>query len=125
MSQHYNKKRWKQRRRRLRQDQPEAEELVWEMLRNRKCLGIKFRRQYSVDYYILNFYAPALQLAVEVDGGIHHSGAQQEYDQTRTDYIESFGIAILRLPNELVVNAPEKTVKRIKTVIRKLQTNRK
>ena len=80
----------KDHRRRLRRNQAEAEERPWEDLRIRKCLRIKFRRQYSVDYYVIDFYAPEIQLAVEVDGVIHNTSGQQEYDQNSTDYLQAF-----------------------------------
>ena len=124
MSEHYNKKRMKGRRRRLRDNQTEAEEQLWHLLRNRQCLGIKFRRQYSVDYYVIDFYAPVLQLAVESDGGIHNAPDQRAYDQNRTDYLEAFGITIVRLPNQLVLREPEKALEKIKTAIRQLQEHR-
>ena len=58
-------------RRALRKTQTAAERKVWSILRNRQMNGIKFYRQYSVENYILDFYAPSKRLAIELDGGHH------------------------------------------------------
>ncbi|NCS82774.1 MAG: DUF559 domain-containing protein, partial [Ignavibacteria bacterium] len=63
MTKHYNKSSEKEKRRSLRQNQTFLEEILWTHLRNRKCLGIKFRRQYSIDQYVIDFYAPEIKLA--------------------------------------------------------------
>ena len=62
-------------------------------------LGYKFRRQYSVDQYIIDFYCPELKLAIEVDGESHFTRAAREYDRQRQDHIEAFGIRFLRITN--------------------------
>lgn len=73
----------KQRRRELRQDQTKAEELFWSKVRNKQMNSLKFFRQYSIGPYILDFYCPAMKLAVELDGGQHNVSEQREYDNTR------------------------------------------
>ena len=121
MTQHYNKRWLKARRRRLRRNQTPAEARVWELLRNRRCLGVKFRRQYSVDHFILDFYAPELKLAVEPEGGIHTTPDQQEYDQHRHDRLKAFGITIVRLSNELILDDPAAAREKIEAIIQDLQ----
>nr|MCU0406496.1 DUF559 domain-containing protein [Ignavibacteriaceae bacterium] len=59
-------------RRKLRQNQTEAEKLIWRFIRNRQILGFKFKRQYSIDHFVIDFYCPELKLAVEADGGTHN-----------------------------------------------------
>ena len=59
----------KERRRELRQNQTDAERAFWARVRNRQFFGMRFFRQFSVGPYVLDFYCPALQLAVELDGG--------------------------------------------------------
>lgn len=78
MTEHYNKKSEKEKRRKLRQNQTYSEKIVWRYLRNREMLGYKFRRQYSIDNYIIDFYCPRLQLAFEIDGEIHDDPDQME-----------------------------------------------
>ena len=87
------------RRRELRQAQTLQEEILWEHIRNRK-LGFKFRRQYSVGGYVLDFYCPEVKLVIELDGLQHSSKDNLLYDKERTDFLEIFGCTILRFKNE-------------------------
>lgn len=91
-------------RKRLRRESTEAEEILWDHLRDRQLRGVKFRRQYSVGKFILDFYSPQNKLAIEVDGRIHLDKEVRENDEIREEYIKRFGIRILRLTNELVKN---------------------
>jgi len=59
--------------RQLRQDQTSAEEKVWELLRDKRLLGLKFRRQHVIEGFVVDFYCHEHRLAIEVDGGIHQS----------------------------------------------------
>ena len=68
MTKHFNKLSEKGKRRNLRQNQTEAEKLVWRFLRKRQLLETKFKRQFSVDHFVIDFYCPELKLAVELDG---------------------------------------------------------
>ena len=58
----------------LRKAETEAEKLLWKELKNRKCGGLKFRRQHPFGKFVLDFYCHERALAVEVDGGIHSQG---------------------------------------------------
>ncbi len=64
--------------------------------------GFKFRRQYSVGPYVIDFYCPALNLAVEIDGDSHFQ--RDSNDKPRQYYIENFGIRFSRFTNEEVYN---------------------
>jgi very-short-patch-repair endonuclease len=70
------------------------ETLLWFELKGRKLGGHKFRRQAPIGPYIADFYAPAVQLVVEVDGPIHDE--QVETDEERTRYLEARGIRVIR-----------------------------
>jgi len=124
MSKHYNKRKMEERRKALRHKQTQAEAKLWDLVRNRRCLNVKFRRQYSVDYYILDFYAPEIKLAIEVDGGVHNINDQQEYDRNREEYLESFGISIIRFTNEEILTKREDVIRQIKQKINKLREQR-
>ena len=95
----FNRTSQKQRRRFLRSHLPKAEAVLWMHLSRHQMLGYKFRRQYSVDQYIIDFYCPELKLAIEVDGESHFTRAAREYDRQRQDHIEAFGIRFLRITN--------------------------
>jgi very-short-patch-repair endonuclease len=63
-------------------------------LRNHQLFDVHFRRQYSIDPYIVDFCAPSIRLVIEVDGGQHAS--QTEDDDARTKYLEDKGFHVLR-----------------------------
>jgi very-short-patch-repair endonuclease len=71
MAVHYNKSVMKQRRKALRHSMPNADVILWQHLSRRQMHGYKFRRQYSIDHYVVDFYCPRLKLAIEVDGESH------------------------------------------------------
>jgi len=64
---------------------------------------MKFFRQYSVGPHILDFYCPALNLAIELDGGQHNRPDNKQYDTFRTEYMKAHGINIMRFWNHEVL----------------------
>ena len=124
MTKHYNKSSEKEKRRLLRQNQTFLEEILWTHLRNRKCLGIKFRRQYSIDQYVIDFYAPEIKLAIELDGDVHNDPDQKIYDAERQKYLETFGVTFCRITNEEYEGNPEKAFEKIETMIKQLLLNK-
>jgi very-short-patch-repair endonuclease len=97
----------KERRRELRRDQTDAEKAFWARVRNRQFFGIRFFRQYSVGPYILDFYSPALKLAVELDGGQHNHPEAREYDVARSEFLNAHGIEVIRFWNDEVLRGIE------------------
>ncbi len=106
-----NKQNFKERRRELRKNATKAEQILWEHLR-RKSFQLKFKRQNSVGPYIIDFYAPTIKLAVELDGEIHKQN--KDYDLDRTNYLNDKGIKILRFWNSEVENNIDKVLEKIK-----------
>jgi very-short-patch-repair endonuclease len=100
-------------RRKLRKESTEAEILLWKYVRNKKLNNLKFRRQYSVNKYVLDFYCPSARLAVELDGEIHLKEDVKIHDEIRDAYIRSLGIRIIRIKNEEVFNNIKKVLKLI------------
>jgi very-short-patch-repair endonuclease len=121
MTQNFNKTSEKEKRRQLRKNQTFCEKIVWLYLRDRKTLGYKFRRQYSVDQFVIDFYCPKLKLAVEIDGNVHDQPDQKEYDIKRQEYLESFGIVFIRITNEELLGNPNMAFDRIEEVIKNLE----
>jgi len=91
--------------RELRKNQTDAEQLLWEVLRAKRFMDLKFRRQHTVAPYILDFYCDALKLVIELDGGQH--AEQQAYDQARTAFLEGKGMTVLRFWNNQVLAETE------------------
>ncbi len=95
----FNKNTEKTKRKSLRKNMPPAEVTLWQFLRNKQANGHKFRRQYSVDKYVLDFYCPSAKLAIEVDGDSHFSDTAIQSDKIRQKAIEEMGIRFLRFTN--------------------------
>jgi len=92
----------KERARELRQKQTPAEDALWQMLRDRQCLDLKFRRQHQFGDYILDFYCAEKKLAVELDGAPHSTEARKKVDAKRDAYLKSQGVTVLRFENHIV-----------------------
>ena len=122
MTKHYNRKEMQERRRQLRKNMTYCEKLVWMYLRKRQ-MKYRFLRQYSVDHYVIDFYCPKLKLAVEVDGDVHDSSDQKEYDKNRQEYLESFGISFVRITNEKLLDNSEKAFNKIDEEIKIVEGN--
>lgn len=99
MTDFFNKRSETRKRQLLRAQMPQAEIILWNKLRRRQIAGAKFRRQYSIEHFVIDFYCPALKLAIEVDGPTHNSLDVRAYDQMRQRFIETFGIRFLRFTN--------------------------
>ena len=84
--------------RELRKSSTRSEATLWEFLRNYGT-GVKFRRQHPMGPFVLDFYAPAIRLTIEVDGSIHEDRYQREYDNFRQELIETCGVVFLRFSN--------------------------
>ena len=59
----------------------------------------RFRRQYIIGNYIVDFYCHQAKLVVELDGSQHYEPAEQAYDQKRTEYLQAQGLQVLRFSN--------------------------
>ena len=90
----------KEQRRELRSHLTPEEACLWSHLQQRKLGGRKFRRQHSVGPYILDFYCPAEELAIELDGASHDNDAAQAHDERRTDFLSQLGIRVVRFENK-------------------------
>ena len=93
-----NKSKLLPRRRELRKSQTKQEEILWRNIRNRK-LGVKFKRQYSIGGYVLDFYCPEIKLVIELDGKQHFEKRKFLYDKERTEYLEVLDCKVLRFKN--------------------------
>lgn len=106
-------------RRELRRNQTKAEEILWNELRSKK-LKVKFRRQFGVGPYILDFYAPSLKLGIEVDGRVHQRKEVKLKDRNREEFLKKCEIIILRFKNEEVEKDLSGVLLRIKEKIEEL-----
>jgi very-short-patch-repair endonuclease len=110
----FNKSSMKTIRRELRQTATEAEETLWEQLRGRRLLGLKFKRQASIGNFVVDFYCSSRELVVEVDGSVHDDAAVRENDELRQQALESLGLTVLRITNNEVRNDMEAALGKLK-----------
>lgn len=99
----------------LRKNQTPAESVLWEVLRNRKLKGTKWRRQANVDVFIADFLCPEHRLIIEVDGGIHDY--RHERDRLRTEVIGAYDYRVLRFKNDEVLQELPSVLQRIEEVM--------
>jgi very-short-patch-repair endonuclease len=87
-----------ERARALRREMTLPEVLLWQALRGVKLQGLRFRRQYPIGPYVLDFYCPGARLAVEVDGAVHDNPAFAGRDMRRDSWLAAKDISVLRVP---------------------------
>ncbi len=99
--------------RKMRKDAPDAETLLWHLLRDRQLLGFKFHRQHVIEGYIADFYCHSARLVVEVDGGGHAEEEQARYDAERTIHLQALGLLVIRFWNDDVLKQTEDVLQEI------------
>ena len=101
--------------RNLRRESTPEEKIVWEALRNRKFMGLKFRRQHVLQGFVVDFYCHSVNLAIEIDGKIHER--QLDYDLIRQNLIEEKATTFIRVTNYDVNHNIEKLYNEIKNFV--------
>jgi very-short-patch-repair endonuclease len=99
----------------------DSEIALWKRLRKRQILGVQFYRQKPIGSYIVDFYAPAVDLVIEVDGSQHMEKRQAQRDAERDKYLRSLGLGLLRFSSREVLKETEAVVEVIyRTMVRRL-----
>ena len=95
---------------------PTAEEgVLWTALRGRQLGGVRFRRQQPIGPFVVDLFAPAARLVVEVDGPIHKG--QRKLDVRRQSLLESLGLRFLRVSTEEVQHDLASVIAKIKDAV--------
>ena len=89
---------------RMRRESTDAERKLWSILRAKRLVGWKFKRQLQLDFYIVDFVCFSARLIVEADGSQH---AENVADEARTSYLEDQGFRVLRFWNIDILNNPD------------------
>ena len=84
----------------MRQKPTPAEDFAWELFRDRRFLGLKFRRQHQIGNYIVDFYCREKRLVVELDGTVHDSDERRTRDRNRDAFLKSLGLTVVRIRNK-------------------------
>ncbi|MCK0099306.1 DUF559 domain-containing protein [Qipengyuania sp. S6317L1] len=99
----------------MRKEMPEPERRMWHELRAERFEGIKFRRQKVIGIYITDFASNVPKLVVEIDGDTH--AGREEYDATRTQYLEDQGYTVIRFSNLEVMESMDGVLTRLGEVV--------
>ena len=107
----------KQKARTLRTNMTDAEQLLWHHLRRKQILGIQFFRQRPIGNYIADFFAPTIDLVIEVDGGQHLEPDNMESDARRTAMLTAQGLKVVRFDNLQVLTETIQVLEEIYRII--------
>ena len=107
LNQIHNVKYLKERRRQLRNYSTSAEVALWVLLKKKKLYGRKFRRQHSIENFIVDFYCASEKLIIEVDGSVHDNLGQSNSDYFRDERLRHMGFKVFRIVNDAVFRHPE------------------
>ncbi len=99
--------------RELRKNQTQAEKIFWELVRGKRFLGKKFRRQHQIGDYIVDFYCHSEKLIIELDGEVHNTKEQTKKDIKRDKYLTSLGNTVLRFQNLELLDNPKRILEKI------------
>ena len=116
---HYNPK-LKELARQLRNNSTLSEALLWNELKRKKMKGYDFHRQKPIDKYIVDFYCPAIRLAIEIDGESHFGSSKD--DEQRQKRLDALGIQFLRFDDLIVKTNMEGVLKTIRKWIEEHET---
>ena len=103
MTEIFNKKEYVRKRQSLRKKMTKAEIFLWSKLKVKQFHDLKFRRQYGINNYTVDFYCPELKLAIEINGDVHGYNSRIVYDKQRQNDIEALRIKVLRYTNNDVL----------------------
>ena len=108
-------------RKELRNGSTAAESTLWLSLKGCQIEGMRWRRQFSVGPYILDFYCPQLRLCIELDGAQHYTMQGGENDLLREEWLlREHGIRTIRFENKDIFINHEGVIVYIREVTRKI-----
>jgi very-short-patch-repair endonuclease len=96
-----------------------AEVLLWNYIRRRQIHNVRFRRQFSILHFIVDFYSPELLIAIEVDGVTHQTEDEIKYDIYRENELNKSGIEVLRFTNEEVYEDITNVLEKVRSTVEK------
>ncbi|WP_111894792.1 endonuclease domain-containing protein [Acinetobacter sp. MB5] len=91
----------------MRSNATDAEHLMWQLLRAKRFMNLKFRRQHVIAPYIVDFYCHELGLVIELDGSQHNTEDGKTYDAERTKFLEALDLKVVRFWNHDVLKNME------------------
>ncbi len=107
--------------REFRKNPTRAENILWNAIKRDQISGYRFRRQYVVAGFIIDFYCPKLRLGIEVDGEIHNLDSNKIKDLERENIINQYNINIIRFTNKEIENRILTVLNNLKTKIKNIE----
>lgn len=101
----------------LRKNMTDAERVLWSRLRGQQLHGVQFYRQKPLGPYIVDFYAHAAMLVIEVDGGQHYEPEHARKDAERDRCLADMGLLVMRFDNGQVLHETDAVVEQIHRII--------
>jgi very-short-patch-repair endonuclease len=89
------------------------EKMLWDVIRGKKLNELKFRRQFPIGRYIVDFYNHSHKLVIEIDGKIHEN--KTKYDKNRDRYLKAYGFPVIRFTNKEIESDLSAVIKTIIT----------
>ena len=112
-----NKTDLKEIRRELRTNGTPAEAVMWQALKARRLDGWRWRRQFSIGGYILDFYCPKAKLGIELDGAPHFTPQGAIADGVKLEFLEDLDIRVLHFENHLLRDSSDIVLDTIRRVL--------
>ena len=108
----------------MRHTATDAENLMWQILRAKRFMNLKFRRQHVIEPYIVDFYCHEICLVIELDGSQHGTDEGKEYDAERTKFLEALGLTVVRYWNHDVLGRTDVVLEHLWYVCADLKVNK-
>nr|WP_298105686.1 DUF559 domain-containing protein [uncultured Shinella sp.] len=101
----------------LRRELTKAEHAMWDILRDFRSRGARFRRETPIGPYIADFAWLSARIVIEVDGNSHETDIGRRRDIKRDSFLKSQGFTVLRFDNDQVLDGPDHVVLEIESHI--------
>ena len=108
----------------MRHSATDAEQLMWQLIRAKQFMNLKFRRQHVIAPYIADFYCHEIGLVIELDGGQHDMDDTIQYDAERTKFLEALGLRVVRYWNHEVLNQADFVLENLWEICLKLKDDK-
>lgn len=96
---------------------------MWQVLRAKRFMGLKFRRQHVIKPYIVDFYCHEIGLVIELDGSQHGMDDVIEYDAERTKFLEALNLTVVRYWNNDVLGRTDVVLVDLCSISLKMRNN--
>jgi very-short-patch-repair endonuclease len=102
----------------LRKNLTDSENVLWSRLRRKQLEGVQFYRQKPIGKYIVDFFAPAAHLVIEVDGSQHLQEDHMKRDHERDEDLIDLGLEVLRFNSRQVLT---ETAAVVEVILRRIK----